>query len=80
MAEENHRSGMAQVEGEASRKLHEQGVIHASAQEALARVATHPTSADRQTAQAAFAEMQQREILREQDISRLLAVLRPQKM
>ena len=62
---------MAQPEGEASRKLHEQGVIHASAQEALQREATgnhghfanlmHAKQvADRQTVEAAFAEMQER--------------------
>ncbi len=70
---------MAQVEGEASRTLHEQCVIHASAQEALTREATSHNAADRQTAQAAFAEMQQRDILREQELSRLLAVLKRHK-
>ncbi len=68
MAEENHRREMAQAEGEASRKLHEQGVIHASAQEALTREATNSNEefasymnakqeAGRQSAQAAFAEV-----------------------
>ena len=63
---------MALVDGEASRMLHEQGVIHASAQDALNREATNNNeeiasymdakqAADRQTAQAAFAGVQQRE-------------------
>ena len=70
---------MAHVEGEATRKLHEQGVTHASAQDALTREATSHNAADRQTAQAAFAEMQQRDILREQELSRLIAVLKQHK-
>ena len=43
MAEENHRGEMAQVEVEASRKLHEQGVMHASAHEAC-HVRQHTTT------------------------------------
>ncbi len=87
MAEEKYRREMAQAEAEASRKLHEQGVIHASTQEALTREAPRNSeyianymnakqAADRQTAQAAFAEMQQLESLRESEISRLLAVIK----
>ena len=56
--------------------LYEQGVIHARAQAALKREATSSSEdiasymsakqeADRQTVQAAFAEMQQRESLKE---------------
>ncbi len=41
IAQENHRSEMAQVEGEASRTLHEQGVIHASAEAAFKREAAN---------------------------------------
>ena len=62
-------------------------MIHASTQEALTREAPRNSeyianymnakqAADRQTAQAAFAEMQQLESLRESEISRLLAVLK----
>ena len=82
MAEDTHRKEMAQAEGEASRKLYEQGVMHASAQEAFKREAANnhadfanlmnaKQEADRHAVQAAFAEMQQR---KEEDIGRLLAV------
>ena len=62
-------------------------MTHANAHEALQRVATNNNEeiancmnakqeADRQTAQAAFAEMQQREPLKEKATNRLLAVLK----
>ncbi len=41
---------MAQAEGDASRTLHEQAVIHASAQDALTREATYHNAPDPQTA------------------------------
>mgnify|MGYP000588784532 CR=1 FL=1 len=66
MAEENHRREMAQVEGEASRKMHEHCVIHASAQEALKR----------ELAARRLADMQQRESSKEEELCRLLAGLK----
>ena len=85
MAEEYHRREMAQAECDASRKLHEQGVIRASAHEALSREATgnyvHFANcmnakhvADRQTVEAAFAEIATTRILERRE-RRLLAGL-----